>query len=73
MQKKSFTKFGDFKNNDYLCSVLIPKHSLECGANEGGDLYIGKALSDALFLTTRNLAVPYNQSGDKATMTLMGM
>ena len=30
----------------------------ERGANEGGNLYIGKALSDALFLTYRNLAVP---------------
>jgi hypothetical protein len=47
--------------------------SLESGADEGGNLYIGKALSDALFLTLRNLAVPNNQSSDKATMTLMGM
>jgi hypothetical protein len=46
---------------------------LECGADEGGNLYIGKALSDALFLTYRNLAVPNNKSRNKAAMTLMGM
>ena len=53
------------------CSHTEASH--ECGADEGGNLYIGKALSDALFLTHRNLAVPNNQSSDKATMTLMGM
>ena len=40
------------------CSHTEAPH--ECGADEGGNLYIGKALSDALFLTTRNLAVPNN-------------
>ena len=46
---------------------------LASGADEGGNLYIGKALSDALFLSPRNLAVPNNKLRNKAAMTLMGM
>ena len=38
-----------------------------------GNLYIGKALLDALSLTCRNLAVPKLLSNIKATMTSMGM
>ena len=42
---------------------------LEIGAErlsiEGGDLYIEKALLDALFLTFWNLAVPYRLSKTK--------
>jgi len=38
-----------------------------------GNLYIGKALLDALNLTLRNLAVPKQLSNIKATMTPMGM
>ena len=42
----------------YIFAVSPYRSPLECGADEDGDLYIGKALSDALFLTLRNLAVP---------------
>ena len=37
---------------------LHAEASLAGGVDEGGDLYIGKALLDALCLTHRNLAVP---------------
>ena len=37
------------------------------------DLYIGKALLDALSLTCRNLAVPKLLSNTKATMAPMDM
>ena len=53
--------------------VPIPKPCLWAGLTRSGDLYIGKALLDALCLTFRNLAVPNYLSRDKATMTLMGM
>ena len=38
--------------------VPIPKPCLWAGLTRSGDLYIGKALLDALCLTHRNLAVP---------------
>ena len=42
------------------------------GTDEGGDLYIGKSVTCALCLTLRNLAVPNNQSRNKATKDAHG-
>ena len=53
--------------------VPIPKPCLWAGLTRSGDLYIGKALLDALCLTLWNLAVSTCLSNCKATMTLMGM
>lgn len=39
---------------------------------KGGDLIYRKALSNALSLTSRNLAVPNNQSKTKQRMMLIG-
>ena len=42
----------------YICKVFIPNSCLWVGLFEDGDLYIEKALLDALCLTFWNLAVP---------------
>jgi len=56
--KKNIAKIWNLPFLFLSLQCLHTEASLAGGADEGGDLYIGKALSDALFLTLRNLAVP---------------
>ena len=65
-----------FFSKNFVCTnihctfaiVLLPKSCFHVGF-EGGNLYIGKALLDALCLILRNLTVSTNRSNIKATMT----
>ena len=61
----------------YQFAGLLPSGSKNAEAQvwrlRDGNLYIGKALLDALCLTCRNLAVPKLLSNIKATMTSMDM
>ena len=54
-----------FQFNSLSLQCLHTEASLAGGADEGGDLYIGKALSDALLLTLRNLAFQTNRRETK--------